>query len=244
MQESETRSFRAAPPSKLAISLFVSPVPESAGSFILLNHPLFVCGIILVMLAVTCLSPALSNKAESFYARRADSRNLANRLFGFFGWLGYQDEYAPDMRMYRQDIICERHNTDKTGTFGSKGYFAKYARGPIGLYNAASAAVSVVFTGIVYAFVCLKAWAGAFGVGAVTQYISAVTWLAGSVSSLIGTAGEMRNNASFLKLILEYLEIPDTMCQGSLPLKRKGDVHEIEFRGVSFQYPGSSDYQS
>lgn len=226
----------------LTITLFVSPVPESAGSFTILNHPLFVCGIILVMLAVTCLSPALSNKAESFYAVKADSHNLANRLFGFFGWLGYQDEYAPDVRIYRQDIICERHNADKTGTFGSKGFFAKYARGPIGLYNAASAAVSVVFTGIVYVFVCLKAWAGAFGVGAVTQYISAVTRLAGSVSSLIGTAGEMKNNGSFLKLIFEFLEIPDAMCQGSLLLKKQDDAHDIEFRGVFFKYPGSSEY--
>lgn len=227
----------------LTVTLFMKPVPESAGSLTVLNNPLFVLAVIFVMLAVTYLSPALSNKAGSYYARRADSHNLGNRLFGFFGWLGYRQEYAPDVRIYRQDIICDKHNNDKTDIFGSKGIFAKYAKGPIGLYGAASAAVSVIFTGFVYVFVCLKAWAGAFGVGAVTQYISAITKLSGSVSELIATAGDMRNNASFLKLIFEFLEIPNTMRQGNIPVEKRGSCdYEIEFKDVSFKYPGSNEY--
>lgn len=227
----------------LTVTLFTRSVPEDAGSLTILNNPSFVLAVILVMLAVTYLSPALSNKSNSYYARHADSHNLGNRLFGFFGFLGYRQEYAADMRIYRQDIICDKHNSDKTSTFGSKGFRAKYARGPRGLYRAASAAVSVVFTGVVYVFVCLKAWAGAFGIGSVTQYIGSITKLSGSVSSLIGTAGDMRNNASFLKLIFEFLEIPNTMRQGTLPIeKRDNHEYEIEFKDVSFQYPGSEEY--
>ncbi len=227
----------------LTVTLFTQPVPESAGSLTVLNNPLFVLAVIFVMLAVTYIAPALSNKAGSYYAHRADSHNLANRLFGFFGWLGYHQEFATDMRIYRQDIICDKYNSSKTDTFGSKGIFAQYAKGPIGFYSAASAAVSVIFTGFVYVFVCLKAWAGAFGIGSVTQYIASVTRLSSSVSSLIGTAGDMRNNASFLKLVFEFLEIPNTMRQGNLPVeKRSNRDYEIEFKDVSFQYPGSDEY--
>ncbi len=227
----------------LTVTLFIQPVPESAGGLTVLNNPLFVLVVILVMLAVTYISPALSNKAGSYYAHRADSHNLANRLFGFFGWLGYRQELATDVRMYRQDIICDKYNSNKTDTFGSKGIFATYAKGPIGLYGAASAAVSVIFTGFVYVFVCLKAWAGAFGIGAVTQYIASITKLSGSVSSLIGTVGDMRNNASFLKLVFEFLEIPNTMRQGNLHIEKCGQHdYEIEFKNVSFQYPGSDTY--
>lgn len=227
----------------LTVSLFVKPVPESAGSLTELNNPLFVLIVILVMLAVTYISPALSNKAGSYYAKGADSHSLGNRLFGFFGWLGSRQELATDVRMYRQDIICDKYNSDKTGTFGSKGIFAKYAKGPMGFYSAAAAAVSVIFTGVVYAFVCLKAWSGAFGVGYVTQYIGAITKLSGSVSALIGTLGDMRNNASFLKPVIEFLEIPNAMRKGSLPFeKRSNRDYEFEFKDVSFQYPGSDTY--
>lgn len=227
----------------LTVSLFVKPVPQSAGAFTILNHPLFVFLVIALMLAVTYLSPALENKAGSYYALNADSHNLANRLFSFFGFLGYRNELATDVRIYRQDLMCDRHNNDKTDVFGSNGMFAKFARGPIGFYSAASAAVSVIFIGFVYIFVCLKAWAGAFGIGAVTQYISAITKLCGGVSSLIGTAGDMRNNASFLKQVFDFLELPNTMCQGDLPVeKRSSKEYEIEFKHVSFQYPGSKSY--
>ena len=80
--------------------------------------------------------------------------------------------------------ICEKHNLSKENPFGSKGLFARYGKGPVGFYMAASSAVSVIFTGIAYVFVCLKAWAGAFGIGAVTKYISAVTKVYSSVSAV------------------------------------------------------------
>lgn len=227
----------------LTVTLFTRLVPEDAGKLTVLNNPLFVLVIIAVMLAVTYIGSALSNKAGSYYARRADAHNLGNRLFGFYGWLGYQQELAPDMRIYRQDIICDRYNSDKTSTFGSKGIFARYARGPIGLYNAASAAIAWVLVGAVTVFVCLKALAGAFGVGSVTMYSTAVLSINSGIATFFGTAGDMRNNASFLKLIFDFLEMPNTMQQGFRPVdKRDHRNYEIEFRNVSFKYPGSEEY--
>lgn len=227
----------------LTITLFIKKVPENAGALTILNSPLFIVAIIIVMLAVTYISPALSNKAGSYYAKGADSHNLGNRLFGFFGFLGYHQEYAADVRIYRQDKICDKYNSSKTGVFGSSGLFAKYARGPMGFYYAASAASNVIFTGFVYIFICLKARAGAFGVGSVTQYIASVTKLSGGISSLIGTFGSMRNNAPFLKLIFDFLEIPNTMHKGSLPVRIfSNDKYTVEFRNVSFKYPGNDCY--
>lgn len=227
----------------LTVSLFVSRVPESSGVYTVLNNPLFGLLVIAVMLAITYLAPALSNKAGSYWALNSDSHNLGNRLFGFFGFLGYRADIAADVRIYRQDKMCERYNHNKENVFGSKGIFAKYCVGPIGLYNAASAAVSVIFTGAAYAFVCLKAWAGAFGLGAVTQYVASITKVSGGVSNLISTLGDMRNNASFLAQVFEFLDIPNNMYQGSLTVEKRRDrKYEVEFRNVSFKYPGSENY--
>ena len=227
----------------LTVTLFVSKVPTNAGELTILNNPLVILSVIAVMLAVTFIAPMLNNKAGSYYAKHANDHNLGNRLFGFFGYLGYYSSLATDVRMYRQDKICDRYNRNKEDTFGSNGLFAHYAWGPMGLYGAASAAVSVIFTGIVYAFVCLKALAGAFGLGSVTQYVAAVTKVSGGMSSLVSGIGLMCNNTPFIELTFEYLDIPDNMYQGSLTVEKRRDRdYEIEFRNVSFKYPGSENY--
>lgn len=222
----------------LTVTLFVQRVPDTSGAWTILNHPLFVVVVAALLLFVTYLAPALSTKANSYYALASGDHNLGNRLFGFFGFLGNHNQYAADMRIYRQDKICARYCSDKTAIFGSQGPFARLARGPMGLYNGASAAVSVLFTGLVYVFVCLKAWAGAFGVGAVTQYVASITRLSGSLSSLLSTTGDMRNNAPFLALVFEFLDIPAVMQKGEKPFP-SGDTHTITFHDVSFRYPGA-----
>lgn len=227
----------------LTVSLFTSRVPDSAGGFTVLNNPLFILPIIAAMLGITYISPLLSNKAGSYYALNSDLHNFGNRLFGFFGFLGFRKEFSEDIRIYRQDLICDKYGKDKTGAFCSKGMFAKLSKGPIGLYNAASSAVSDIITGVVYIFVCMKALGGAFGIGAVTQYVSAVMRVAGSIRSFSGIIGQMRNNASFLKLVFEFLDIPNRMYQGSLTVEKRMDRdYEIEFCNVSFKYPGSETY--
>ncbi len=227
----------------LTVSLFASKVPKENASFAVLNHPLIAAAVIVVMFAVTLIAPMLNNKAGSYYAKYANSHNLANRLFGFFGWLGYKTELATDVRIYRQERLCERYNRNKEGAFDSNGLFAHLARGPIGWYRAAAGAVSVVFTGIVYLFVCLKALAGAFGLGMATQYVASATKVSGGMSGLVSIFGDMKNNAAFLELTYEFLDIPNDMYQGSLTVEKRRDRnYQIEFRGVSFRYPGSEHW--
>ena len=227
----------------LTVSLFISRVPERGDSLAALNNPGVVIGVIAAMMAVTFIAPMLNTKAGSYFARNADSHNLGNRLFFFFGWLGGHREFAPDVRIYRQDKMCDRYNRNKEGVFGSAGLFAHLAWGPIGLYAAAGSAVSVLFTGVVYVFVCLKALAGAFGLGAVTQYVTSITKVSGGMSNLVAAFGDMRNNAAFLELTYEFLDIPNNMYQGSLTVEKRRDrKYQVEFRNVSFKYPGSESY--
>lgn len=97
--------------------------------------------------------------------------------------------------------------------------------------------------GCIYLFVCLKAWAGAFGIGNVTQYISAITMLYDNIASILLLIGQMKNNAAFLQITFEFLDIPNQMYQGSLTVEKRNDCnYEIEFCNVSFRYPGAEEY--
>ena len=227
--------------SMLTVSLFTSRVPGSAGAYMVLNHPLFLVAVLAVMFATIYLAPALSTKADQFWAKNSDKRMEGNRFFCFkLDFMSYKTDLAADVRIYRQDRFMEKYNNDKGGAFFSKGLFARYAAGLGGFYHAASAAVSVTFTGAAYAFVCLKAWAGAFAIGEVTQYIASITRVSGGVSALVRVVGDLCNNAPFLKENFRFLDIPNTMYQGSLTVEKRKDCdYEVEFKNVSFRYPGS-----
>lgn len=226
----------------LTFSLFTSGVPAESGKLIILNHPMFALAIIFVLLLVTFIAPVCSNKANSFWAKSADDAKMGNRFFGFFGFMAQDRHRALDIRMYNQQIICEHYSKkDKSFVPGSR--IAKYAYGPMGILNAVSAAITTVFTGVVYVYVCVKAWAGAFGIGSVTQYIASITALSSGAASLIETIGDMRNNTVFLRTTYEFLDIPNNMYQGCLTTEKRADRnYEVEFRDVSFKYPSADTY--
>ncbi len=183
--------------------------------------------------------PMLSTKANSYWANFADDVKMCGQYESFFGKSAQNRSRALDIRTYRQDIISKKYLVKSLGLADR----AKITLAPMRLFNSASTAVSHIFTAIIYIFVCLKAWGGAFGVGSVTQYIGAVTAMSGGVSELLRFFGNMHNNAPFLKTVFEFLDTPNAMRQGNLTTKQQSDgKYEIEFRNVSFKYPSSEEY--
>ena len=227
----------------LTASLFILPVTMDSGGLTILNHPIFILLIIVVMFGVTFAAPLLSVKASSYWVKYADENQLGNRLFGFWlGDLGNDRSKALDIRIYRQDILS-RNNLKKYNPFIPTSKLAKASRGAMGGYQALSGAVSQIFVGVAYIFVCLKAIGGAFGVGSIVQYVSAIIALSGGLSMLIEALGDLRNNTSFLRTVFEFLDMPNKMEQGDMAVGQNSDKgYDIEFCNVSFKYPGQENY--
>lgn len=227
----------------LSVSLFLLPVTVHSSEISVLNHPGLIFLIITFMLCVTFMAPALEVKAGSYWVRYAEENQLGNRLFGFwFSELGHDYSKAMDIRIYRQDILC-KNNIKKYNPFIPSSKLAKASRGAMGRYHALSEAVSQLFVGITYIFVCLKALGGAFNVGFIVQYVNAVVALSEGMSMMIETFGNLRNNAPFLQNTFELLDIPNKMSKGnaSICMNMESGI-EFELRNVSFQYPGREDY--
>lgn len=229
--------------SALTASLFTLTVPASSDGFLFLNHPLTVLCIAVLLTAVTVLAPLCHTKAEDHIARQVSLFTAGNRIFSFYGFMAYDRTRSLDVRIYNQQDFCHQCFLSCADAFGPKGSIGRTAAGPVGLLHAAGSALSVLFTGIVYVFTCLKAWAGAFGVGNVTQYISSVTALSQNISTLLETLGEMRTNAAFLRTTFSFLDISNDMYQGSLTTEKRSDCnYQVEFKDVSFCYPGTDFY--
>ncbi len=224
----------------LSVSLFTQAVPDTAGALTILNHPLFLVGIIVVLLGVTLIRPFLISKGNAGWANLAEQSRFGNRLFSHFQFEFYADmEKALDVRMYQQNKLAS-HYALTSNEFSVDSYFNVFIWKTLGVCYALAQSVSSIITGVVYVFVCLKAWAGAFGVGSVTQYVGAVTALTGNISRLFSALAHMQSNAGFFKTIYEFLDIPNAMYQGSLTTEKRADrKYEVEFKNVSFKYPGS-----
>ncbi len=233
--------FKVAGGVALSVSLFVLPVKPQAQ-----NLPLLKAGLVLAVggiLAVLVISPLLADKSIRAWNAAAEAGRSGNRFFNFYGNLLYTEEKrALDVRMYRQDLYGQEVDAANNSWTGD-GVFVKLNRGILGIINGITEMLSQMMMGLVYLYVCLKAWYGAFGVGSVTQYVGALSSLAGGFSELMSISAEIRGNTAFLKQVLDYLDIPNEMYQGSLTVEKRSDrQYEVEFRDVSFRYPGSQEY--
>ena len=81
--------------------------------------------------------------------------------------------------------------------------------------GAMSVGVSALLMGFVYAFVVLKAYGGAFGAGAVTQYIGACTSLFAGISGLLNGISRVKTNGVFMGLLFELLDTPNICIRQS-----------------------------
>lgn len=226
----------------LSVSLFRLPVRADAGWLTLLNHPACIVLVALLLGAVTALSPYLETISTKCWIECDDECTLGNRFFSFMSNLMSEGKRAMDVRLYRQDIFFDQIDYVQD-SYGTKSKAARYGRGKAGIACAASTAVSRIFIGVIYLFVCLKAWGGAFGVGSVTQYVGAITALLGGLAKILKIVGEVRINAFYLEREFSFVDIPNEMYQGSLTVEKRADQHyEVEFRNVSFCYPNTEHF--
>ena len=226
----------------LTVSLFTLRVPESAGALTILNNPLFILALLAVMALVLLLTAVGSVVFNRKWAEAADSATFGNRVYTAFCSLPENRKKTLDVRTYAQFEVLENWLEGKTA-FSPGGSFDKMFRSWASKLMSISEGSVAIFTGFVYVFACLKALGGAFGIGSVTQYVSAVTALSQNLGELLTVLAEIEGNAGFLKTTYEFLDIPNSMYQGSLTTEKRSDrQYDVEFRNVSFQYPGSERY--
>ena len=223
----------------LTVSLFTSPVPESAGWLTVLNNPVFILVLAAMMIVVSILAGNLSAKSMRCWSDFAEEATFGNRLFGHFGFIGTDKERSVDIRMNNQQRLVRAY-WKTNSSFGVDGPFGKAAMGKMGVYASLGVCITTLITGFIYVFTCLKAWGGAFDVGSITQYVGAATAMVTNVFALTDLLGIMKTNAPYLEKTFEFLDIPNSMYQGSLTTEKRADrQYEVEFRDVSFKYPGS-----
>ncbi len=92
-------------------------------------------------------------------------------------------------------------------------------------------------------YIGAKAFIGVFGIGQFVLYSGTVEKFVRAVSTLVSCVGRLRQNNVYLEELYSFLDLRDEMYHGTLSVEKRDDNRfEIEFRNVSFKYPGSETY--
>ncbi|MCL2158627.1 MAG: ABC transporter ATP-binding protein/permease, partial [Oscillospiraceae bacterium] len=100
-----------------------------------------------------------------------------------------------------------------------------------------------ILSAAAYIFVALACIAGHVLVGDIIMYVGCITRFITSVGFNVNHSQLLVSNNKYLEHYFQFLDIPSKMYQGSLPIEKRTDnKYEIEFKNVSFKYPGTDTY--
>lgn len=180
-----------------------------------------------------------------FHVPTAEEKKfLWNYVWDFaYGSWHYRYGNGKDVRIYNSYDVMKKWTFDK---LQNKEFF-KYAVRRPGIGDAGMSGIQTALyvlsqTGA-YGIVIMAALKGSMPVGSLILYADCLANMMIQAVYVVTACLELCMAARKQVGILELLELSDEMYKGSLPLEKRSDnQYHIEFRNVSFKYPGSEEY--
>ncbi len=220
----------------MAVPLFTIKVPVDS-PYTWLNSPLALLIIIFIICLNIFLAPYITAVGGRIWKKAADENKRIFRMFDFMLYIQQENRVAADIRIYDQVRLI-----NKAMDYLKVNPWLKHSEHE-GKYHALSIAVNHLANGLIYLFVSLKAFAGAFGAGNILIYVNAITQFSNGFAAIFGSIGKLKNNNVFLEQTFNFLDMPNRKYQGSLSVEKRDDnEYEIEFKNVSFKYPSADKY--
>ena len=201
--------------------------------------------LLLAFTAVILFNAWFSTVKRNEQYKLLDDPTLDKSFLGYFLWNPQNYHYGKDIRIYNTEPLIEQKLE------GDKAVKQKWTRKLV--CNLMESGFSASFSSgllqlLSYLFVVIRAAAGALTIGNVVQYAGIIYRFSQSFASACSAVKEYSVSSDRQSSTLEYLHVKDVLKKGTLPVEKRafcegGDnEYEIEFRNVSFRYPGSQSY--
>ena len=158
-----------------------------------------------------------------------------NRRYGYYVNLTYDKNIQKDSRLFGMGPMLgdtvTRYNREINRWFS--GFYRKK-----GLFLGLFQVITVLQAAAAYAFVGARTAAGAAGIGDFTMYVSSAIAFSGAVIALGTSVVTVSTMLGFLEPFTELMRTPDAAEAAGKPVQSVGSV---EFRHVSFTYPGARE---
>nr|MCR4624557.1 ABC transporter ATP-binding protein/permease [Lachnospiraceae bacterium] len=199
-------------------------------TIISLNAPL----LLLVILAYVIIMGFVSAKNNKIGFEVYKKLAKINRLFGYFGWNIVDFRYGKDIRLYdarKMMVDCWDRNSD-----ASNAQWKWQAETGMKYYLIGNIANIIRMMGS-YLYVGFLAIKGVFSLGVLVQMIQAADELNNTLGGLVSNTQEILKRCNYAYEFVLFMEYPEALEKGEKAVDK--EIREIEFKNVSFKYPGT-----
>lgn len=197
--------------------------------------------LLLVFVIMAAILMSVSGIRQS--AAVCQSQKILNGWFGNFKyWSKFGEQYGEgkEIRIYKAQPLIQNHLTAFTKKVCES---LKNAYWCTRRYETFNLAMQAILTAALFFFVAVKAWAGMLSVGDLTLFVGMTEIIVsaiGMVSTLGFILGNTAENIQYFRRIIEWKPVKH---KGTLPVEKRNDnQYNIEFKNVSFKYPGTDTY--
>lgn len=161
----------------------------------------------------------------------------SNAIFSYNIEAGMDINNKKDIMLYDLNKLFNKYTTDHK--YNAYEIYTKesYLEGIGGLIGTSFISIFTLFA---YVFVCINTLKGGIDIGDVLLYVSCLTLLSSTFKSVIENYTAMAYRSDYLNEIYEFINDDSLENKGKLNIDLNN--HEIEFKDVSFKYPGSNEY--
>ena len=164
-------------------------------------------------------------------------KNMAkvNQIFSYVFWELQDISFGKDIRLYGAEPMM-----DKKGKYYNDQMTMEWRRQALVClpYDESRVLLQSVRWGITILMVGAKAVKGLISLGDFTMYFNAGNTLYDSIRGIVWQMQDIYKRLCYANEFIIFMEYPDAVRHGNL-LPQKKKEHTIEFRNVSFTYPGS-----
>ncbi len=210
--------------------------------------------VIYVLLFAIIVLVVISKKGNVYYQKKlydfmykeydSDEERIevANVAWDYAFGESYNYKNGKDIRIYGAWEILNHWTKEQAASKKAISNINNASRNAVKSYVIGNVGTGILEVGA-YAIVGMLALTGVFTIGNVIRMagcliniLNEAQWL---VQRILFFDMEAKRNAS----TLEFLEISDEMYKGKLPVEKRSDnMYQIEFKNVSFKYPGTESY--
>lgn len=172
-------------------------------------------------------------KARRIYRFRRDNTQLYRRT-SYYGAILTSRDAAKELRTYRlSDLFRSRFVDARKRLVGRLLSISRR----LGVLDVLCAVVEAAAMFAVVWLLVNRAWSGAITIGSFVMLFEAFRRGQGYLSSLVGAISGLYDNRLFIGNLFEFLELQPTILPPDAPLPLPDDIHEVEFRDITFRYP-------
>lgn len=172
-------------------------------------------------------------KARRIYRFRRDNTQLYRRT-SYYGAILTSRDAAKELRTYRlSDLFRSRFVDARKSLVGRLLSISRR----LGVLDVLCAVVEAAAMFAVVWLLVNRAWSGAITIGSFVMLFEAFRRGQGYLSSLVGAVSGLYDNRLFIGNLFEFLELQPTILPPAEPLPVPDDIHEVEFRDITFRYP-------